>query len=66
MAYNQNKNPFQIKSPLNHNLKEKKTGTPYNHFHDPKNQSNIYSSDQKVVSGSNKFGGNKSKRRFWK
>ena len=65
MAYNQNKNPFQIKSPLNHNLKEKKTGTPYNHFHDPKNQSNIYSSDQKVVSGSNKFGGNKANRRFY-
>lgn len=56
MAYNQNKNPFQSKSPLNHNLRDKRTGTNFTHFHDPKNQSNIYSSDQKVISGSNKFG----------
>lgn len=56
MAYNQNKNPFQSKSPLNHNLRDKRTGTNFTHFHDPNNQSNIYSSDQKVISGSNKFG----------
>jgi len=56
MAYNQNKNPFQSKSPLNHNLRDKRTGTNFTHFHDPKNQGNIYSSDQKVISGSNKFG----------
>jgi hypothetical protein len=64
MAYNQNKNPFQSKSPLNHNLRDKRTGTNFTHFHDPKNQSNIYSSDQKVISGSNKFG-NKANRRFY-
>ena len=56
MAYNQNKNPFQSKSPLNHNLRDKRTGTNFTHFHDPKNQSNIYSSDQKVISGNSKFG----------
>jgi len=65
MAYNQNKNPFQSKSPLNHNLRDKRTGTNFTHFHDPKNQSNIYSSDQKVISGSDKFGGNKADRRFY-
>ena len=65
MAYNQNKNPFQSKSPLNHNLRDKRTGTNFTHFHDPNNQSNIYSSDQKVISGSNKFGGNKANRRFY-
>jgi len=65
MAYNQNKNPFQSKSPLNHNLRDKRTGANYNHFHDPQNQGNIYSSDQKVISGSNKFGGNKANRRFY-
>jgi len=56
MAYNQNKNPFQSKSPLNHNLRDKRTGTNFTHFHDPNNQSNIYSSDQKVISGNSKFG----------
>ena len=55
MSYKQNKNPFKS-SPLNHNLRDKRTGADYNHFHDPNNASRIYTSDQKVISGSSKFG----------
>ena len=55
MSYKQSKNPFKS-SPLNHNLRDKRTGQNYNHFHDPKTNSRIYTSDQKVISGSSKFG----------
>lgn len=56
MAYNQGKNPFRSKSPLHHTLADKKSGTVFQHYHDPKNKSRVYSSDQKVITGSDKFG----------